>query len=140
GLVGDRQGLHPKLLLGLQRRQSSAFLGQVGVDQVAHAGFQSVLHLAGEGQLTVEGFRLGAEIRQGAGEAVDRRFNVRYRILTGLGREGGVRRPSAVGWSGRPPKSEARRRGGGSAGLQGQGRRRPGARGNLDVRGRRLEE
>jgi len=38
-LVGDAQGLDTKLLLGLQGRQAGAFLGQIGVDQVANPGF-----------------------------------------------------------------------------------------------------
>src|SRR5690606_16923836 len=38
--VGDRQRLHTQLLLGLQSLESGAFLGQIGVHQVADAGFQ----------------------------------------------------------------------------------------------------
>ena len=40
-LVRDGQGLHTQLLLGLQGGQLGAFLGQVGVDQIARTGFTS---------------------------------------------------------------------------------------------------
>src|SRR6185295_15581571 len=49
GLVGDRERLDAQLLLGLQSLQASAFLRQVGVDEVAHAGVDGVLQLRDEG-------------------------------------------------------------------------------------------
>ena len=53
-LVGDRQSLDAKLLLDLQGLQRGAFLGHVGVDQVADAGRQRVGQLLGEGRLDRE--------------------------------------------------------------------------------------
>src|SRR4051794_32988174 len=47
-LVGDRQRLDAELLLGLQRLEVGALLGEVGIDQGRHAG------LEGRGQLLHE--------------------------------------------------------------------------------------
>src|ERR1019366_8894369 len=63
-LVGDRQRLDAKLLLGLQGGQLSAFLAEVGVDQVADPGVQGVLQVLNEGQLVLQGRGPGAELAQ----------------------------------------------------------------------------
>lgn len=42
-LVGDAQGLDAELLLRLQCCETGAFLGQVGVHEVADAGFVGIL-------------------------------------------------------------------------------------------------
>ena len=39
-LVGNRQGLYAKLLLGLQRRQLRAFLGEVSINEIANTRFK----------------------------------------------------------------------------------------------------
>src|SRR5271163_1668842 len=65
-LVGDRQRLDAKLLLGLQGGQLSAFLAEVGVDQIADAGVERVLQVLHEGQLVLQGGRAGAEHAQRA--------------------------------------------------------------------------
>src|SRR5579862_6882462 len=61
-LVGDRERLDAKLLLGLQGGQLSAFLAEVGVDQVADAGVQRVLQVLNEGQLVLQGRGPVAEV------------------------------------------------------------------------------
>src|SRR3984957_18560003 len=63
-LVGDRQRLDAKLLLGLQGGQLSAFLAEVGVDQVTDPGVQGVLQVLNEGQLVLQGRGPGAELAQ----------------------------------------------------------------------------
>src|SRR5665213_3605590 len=65
-LVGDRQRLDAKLLLGLQGGQLSAFLAEVGVDQVADPGVQGVLQVLNEGQFVLQGRGPGAELAQRA--------------------------------------------------------------------------
>src|SRR5689334_1605767 len=62
--VGDRERLDAQLLLGLQRLELGAFLGEVGVDEVAHGGVQGVLQLADEGGVAVERLGTGAELGQ----------------------------------------------------------------------------
>jgi alpha-L-fucosidase len=89
-LAIDRR-LDAQLLLGLQRLQLGAFLGQVGVDQVAHAGVEAVLQLADEGQVGVQAGRAGAQ----RGQLVGRRA------------QGLARRCRSSSW--RPRRRERRR-------------------------------
>ncbi|MNQ83695.1 hypothetical protein D3C85_987880 [compost metagenome] len=58
-------------MLGLQRGQTGAFLGQIGVHQVADADFQRVLHLAGEGQRPLQRLGLGAQGAEFGGKGLD---------------------------------------------------------------------
>uniref|UniRef100_A0A0N5A026 NAD-specific glutamate dehydrogenase n=1 Tax=Parastrongyloides trichosuri TaxID=131310 RepID=A0A0N5A026_PARTI len=118
-LVRDRQRLHTQLLLGLQSRQARAFLGQVGVHQVADADFKRVLHLAGEGQRPFQRLGHGAQRTQLAGEGLQRGVH-------GRSRSAGPKDCTA---------GRADRRGGSSSCLQREDIR--GARAGLDRNGRR---
>ena len=62
--VGDRQRLGAELLLHLQGLKARAFLGEVGVHQVADAGVEHIRQLADEDRVTLELLLLRAEVAQ----------------------------------------------------------------------------
>lgn len=61
-LVGDRQGLDAKLLLGLQRLQAGRSFFHVGVDQRADTRFQRIGQTRHEVRLIIDAFGRGAQI------------------------------------------------------------------------------
>src|SRR4029078_5865293 len=73
GAGGGRDGprLDAELLLRLQGLQPCAFLGQVGVDQIANTGVERVLKLRDEGHVRIERLRTSAELGESRADLVD---------------------------------------------------------------------
>ena len=71
-LVGDGERLDTQLLLDLQRLESCAFLGQVGIDQIANSLLQRITQAGHETLVYLKGFRGRTKLRKRGVQIVER--------------------------------------------------------------------